>query len=135
METHYSVLVVDDDEGHREALVDALSDRGLVAHPADCGARAIQIARRTVIHAGILDVHMPGLTGIETCRRLLAIVQSLPLILMSAEATEGLRSDAMEAGAVTFLTKPLDVTRLFRTFEGLLRERHSDRWRGRLGPN
>jgi DNA-binding response OmpR family regulator len=134
VDSRYSVLVVDDDEAHRETLVELLTARGHLAHAAESGDRALEIVRRRVIHAGILDVHMPGLTGIETCRRMLEIVESLPLILMSAEATRGLRVDAMDAGAVSFLTKPIDVERLLGMVDGLLRERHGDRRGGRLDP-
>jgi len=88
---------------------------------AETGVRAIAIAQRTVIHAGILDVHMPGLTGIETCRRLHRLVGRLPLILMSGAANEGLRLDALSAGAATFLPKPLDLRVLLRTLEELVR--------------
>jgi DNA-binding response OmpR family regulator len=121
METLYSVLIADDDSGHREAIAEAVEDRGLVAHPAESGSRALDIVSRTRIHVGILDVHMPGLTGIETCRRLRERVEALPLILMSGAATEGLRLLAMDAGAASFLEKPLDIQVLLRTLEDLLR--------------
>lgn len=91
------------------------------AHAADTGTRALAIVRKTVIHAGILDVHMPGLTGIETCRRIQRILGRLPLILMSGAATEGLRHDALEAGAASFLAKPLDLRVLMETLTSLVR--------------
>jgi len=121
MASRISVLIADDDCGHRESLVDAVRARGMQAHAAETGVRAIAIAQRTVIHAGILDVHMPGLTGIETCRRLHRLVGRLPLILMSGAANEGLRLDALSAGAATFLPKPLDLRVLLRTLEELVR--------------
>ncbi len=123
MGSRISVLIADDDCGHRETLVEVVRARGMEAHAAETGVRAIAIAKSTVIHAGILDVHMPGLTGIETCRRLHRVVGRLPLILMSGAASEGLRLDALSAGAASFLPKPLDLGILLRTLEELLRDR------------
>jgi CheY-like chemotaxis protein len=117
--SRYSVLIADDDRGHREAIADALRDRGLRAHAAESGDRAIDIVRRQVIHVGILDIHMPGLTGIETCRRLREITATLPLILMSAEAS--MRLDALSAGASSFLAKPLSLRQLLGAVADLLK--------------
>ena len=127
MDDLISVLVADDDRGLRESLVDVLTDRGMVAHAADSGTRAITIARRTRIHVGILDVHMPGLTGIETCRRLHELVGAFPLILMSGAATEDLASDALNAGAASFLEKPLDIRVVMRTLDDLVRAHYGFR--------
>ena len=124
MDDLISVLVADDDRGLRESLVDALTDRGMVAHAADSGTRAVAIARRIRIHVGILDVHMPGLTGLEACRRIHEVVGALPLILMSGAMTEDLASHALDAGAASFLPKPLDIRVLLRTLDDLVRSHY-----------
>jgi len=123
MASRISILIADDDSGHRETLVEAIRDRGMEAHGAESGTRALAIAQSRVIHAGILDVHMPGLTGIETCRRIQGLVGRLPLILMSGAASEGLRDDALSAGAASFLAKPLDLRVLMETLTRLVRVR------------
>jgi len=120
----YTVLVADDDAGHRESIEALLRRRGLATRAADSGVRAIEIVESAQLHAVVLDVHMPELTGIEACRRMLTIVDRLPCILMSGDRSLGLRDEALEAGAAELLEKPVDGRRLVT----LLRELMSTRW-------
>jgi len=120
----YTVLVADDDAGHRESIEALLHRRGLETRSADSGAGALDIVRSFRLHAVVLDVHMPELTGIETCRRMLTIVERLPCILMTGDRSHGLRAEALEAGAADLIEKPVDGHRLVT----LLRELMSTRW-------
>ena len=60
----------------------------------------------------ITDVHMPGMDGIELQKRLIAEGCRLPIVFMSADSGERIRETAMQAGAIGFLTKPFDASRL-----------------------
>jgi CheY-like chemotaxis protein len=97
----FSILVADDDEDCREAIQTTLAREGFETHPASCGAEAIEIVRRrpSAIHASILDMHMPDLTGIETLTAL---------------------TKAMEAGAFTILHKPVSSGLIVVTVNMLL---------------
>lgn len=103
----FSVLIADDDAACRESLRALLEHEGLEAHPADCGVRAIEFVRRHLVHLVILDLYMPDITGIETLKRILEIKRSLPSIIVSGETTKETKLEALDAGAFTFISKPI----------------------------
>jgi len=69
----------------------------------------------------MIDVQMPGMTGIELQSRLIADGCRVPIIFMSAFAAETVRARAMEAGTVGFLNKPFDVELLVKYLEDALK--------------
>jgi len=79
---------------------------------ASSGEEAIELARDTQFHAILLDMGMPGIDGMETCRRLKAeeITRSIPVIMMTGFSYE--KEAAVEAGADDFISKPPDFTEL-----------------------
>jgi DNA-binding NtrC family response regulator len=105
----YSILVADDDAQCREAVREILDREGFNTFTASCGAEAIEIVsdRRIEIHATILDMHMPDLTGLETLSAMFQLVERLPAIFLTAEGSKELMMKAMEAGAYTLLSKPV----------------------------
>jgi len=101
------VSVVDDDESVRESL------RGLirsVGFRVEAFASAEEFSNSEQLHATdclILDVRMPGMTGLELQRHLAASEHDIPIIFITAHGSdEGVRSRALRAGAVAYLTKP-----------------------------
>jgi DNA-binding response OmpR family regulator len=107
--SRYSILIADDDTDCREAIRDTLDREGFSTVAACCGAEAIDIMRNRAgaIHASILDMHMPDLTGIETLLALFHFVDRLPTIFVTADRSKELLTKAMEAGAFTILHKPV----------------------------
>jgi len=103
----YSVLVADDDAGCREAVRALLEREGFRTESAESGAHALRMFERDLFHLVILDQSMPELTGIETLRRLAEIDGRVPSILMSGEVDEHTKSEALNAGAFTFISKPI----------------------------
>lgn len=103
-----TLLIVDDDEGVREAL--ALVFRAqcdiLIA---DNGKRAIEIASEREIDVAILDIRMPGLSGIDTLRRLKEIDPALEVIMLTAHETLETAREALRSGACDYLSKPYSV--------------------------
>jgi CheY-like chemotaxis protein len=118
----FSILVADDDEDCREAIRTTLAREGFETHPASCGAEAIEIVRRrpSAIHASILDMHMPDLTGIETLTALIRFIDRLPTIFVTADRSKELLTKAMEAGAFTILHKPVSSGLIVVTVNMLL---------------
>ena len=101
------VSVVDDDESVRESL------RGLirsVGFRVEAFASAEEFSNSEQLHATdclILDVRMPGMTGLELQRHLAASEHDIPIIFITAHASdESVRSRALRDGAVAYLTKP-----------------------------
>ena len=118
----YSILIADDDTDCREAIGETLHREGFETILASCGREAIEIVRQgnRVIHASILDMHMPDLTGLETLAALFGFVDPLPTIFMTGDESKELLLKAMEAGAYTLLRKPVSSTIIVVTLNHLL---------------
>ena len=106
---HYSILVADDDPAFRETISETLVREGYETLTASCGREAIDIFRNRdrFIHATILDMFMPDLTGLETLGELFKLADRLPAIFLTADESKELLLKAMEAGAYTLLRKPV----------------------------
>ncbi len=118
----YSILIADDDATCREAIQETLDRAGHRTLAASSGTEAIEIVRerRVEIHALILDMHMPDLTGLETLSAMFALVDRLPAIFVTAEGSKELLIKAMEAGAYTLLNKPVSSGLIVVTVNQLL---------------
>lgn len=90
---------------------------------AENGAQAVAVATETAVDGALVDLHMPGMNGIETCRRLRALAaesgRSWPVWLMSAAASADARRVAAEAGACGFFAKPFPSDLLSQLATGL----------------
>ena len=112
------VLVVDDDPFIRKLIATTLEDVSRFdIHEASDGLDAVEVARRELPALVFLDVGMPLLNGIETCRRLRTddATSGATIVMLTAAHDEAVQRDAEEAGADLFLTKPfspLDLLRL-----------------------
>jgi DNA-binding NtrC family response regulator len=133
VKTGYSILVADDDPDCREAIRETLDREGFRTVAATCGTEAIEIVRRRekVIHATILDMFMPDLTGLETLEAMFAMVDRLPAILVTADRSKELLMKAMEAGAYTLLRKPLSSGLIVVTVNQLLLKFYGEEEPGR----
>ncbi len=110
LRSRYSILITDDDEGFRTAVREGIAPRGYRTFMAGSGREAIQIVRKEVVHAIIMDVHMPDIDGIEAFETIERIVSwHVPCIFMSADLTDEIRMRAMVARAYTVLPKPLSL--------------------------
>jgi FixJ family two-component response regulator len=100
------VFIVDDDPGVRDALRRLLTSVGLAAE-VFATAQAFLTARRPDAPAClVLDVRLPGLSGLDLQRELAAVDASLPIIFLTGYGDIPMSVRAMKAGAVEFLTKP-----------------------------
>jgi two-component system sensor histidine kinase/response regulator len=123
------ILVVDDTEVNRILLQEMLELEGYQVILADDGAEALRAASREDPDLVLLDVNMPGMNGLEVCRRLRADSQgtSLPIILVTALADRQHRLDGIGAGANDYLTKPVDRPDLLLRVKNALRLRRLHR--------
>src|SRR4051812_10083429 len=114
MPPQHTILVADDDEMLRELVVITLALDGLTVLQAVDGAQALDIARRVVPDLALLDVMMPGVDGVGVCRALKAdqATAGTRVVMLTAEAQQGQRERALEAGADAYLTKPFSPTAL-----------------------
>jgi signal transduction histidine kinase len=102
------ILIVDDTPTNLEVLSAALGDAGFDVAIATDGERALQRVDRRLPDLILLDVMMPGINGFETCRRLKANPRTceVPIIFMTALTDADSRIQALELGAVDYITKP-----------------------------
>ena len=114
------ILVADDDKVTLETLSAQLRGAGFQVVTAMDAMQAFMAAQRTSPDAVLLDIQMPGGTGLDTLKRLHASTktQAIPVIAISAHPKLG--PQAMALGAVEFLAKPLDFERLRGTLARLL---------------
>jgi two-component system response regulator MprA len=118
------ILIVDDDPPVLRMLVRTLAAEGYETVAAPDGGTALAAAERSVPDLVVLDVAMPGLDGLQVCRRLRAKGVGVPVLLLTARDTVEDRVAGLDAGADDYLVKP------FATAELLARVRAL----GRRGP-
>ena len=114
------VAIVDNDELMRGALHGLLREEGL---PAQAFASAEEFLRSGAQHRSsclILDVRMPGMSGVDLQARLNASQIRIPVIFITAHGDERLRKQALRAGAADFLVKPFDDEVLLRSVRAAL---------------
>ena len=123
------ILVVDDHEANRILLRDILELDGHTAILASSGPEALAAAADPEVDLVLLDVNMPGMDGLEVCRRLRAdpATASLVIILVTALAERTHRLDGIAAGANDYLTKPIDRPDLVLRVRNALRLRRLHR--------
>ncbi len=115
------LLVVDDDPSVREALALLLDLNGFDVDTAGDGREAIRTMAVAQPDAVILDVLMPGIDGIEVCRRMRAIGDRTPVLMLTARTELGDRVAGLEAGADDYLAKPFAREELIARLRALLR--------------
>src|SRR5215210_1609457 len=118
------VLVVDDDEKITGFLRRALAYEGYQVDVADGGAAALAVALRSPPDLVVLDVMMPGLSGLEVCRRLRA-GGDVPVLMLTARDEVADRVQGLDAGADDYLAKPFALEELLARLRALLRRREA----------
>jgi FixJ family two-component response regulator len=106
------VVVVDDDESVRESLPDLLREFGFAAQAFSSAEEFLTSDEMSQTGCLVLDVVMPGMTGLELQKELKVRGQKTPVIFITAQKDEGLRARALEQGAVGLLVKPFSDTAL-----------------------
>ena len=116
------ILVVDDERAVRESLRRALELEGYQVELAEDGERALErVASPAAPDAVILDVLMPGIDGLEVCRRLRAEDNAVPVLMLTARSEVDSRVAGLDAGADDYLPKPFALAELLARLRALLR--------------
>ncbi len=115
------VLVVDDDEKIRTALRRGLSYEGYRVVEASSGEEALEKARELVPALVVLDVMLPGIDGLEVCRRLRAAGDEVAILMLTARDEVRDRVSGLETGADDYLVKPFSFEELLARIHALLR--------------
>ena len=117
------ILVVDDEQPLREALERALKVERYEVETLENGALALERMKiaGNEIDAVVLDVLMPGIDGLEVCRRLRASGDKTPVLMLTARIEVEDRVAGLDAGADDYVTKPFDLEELLARLRALLR--------------
>ena len=104
----------------REALLDLLDEAGLPARAFASAEEFLLAGRQDECSCLITDIRMPGISGLDLQARLNAAPFRIPIIFITAHGDEGMRTEALRAGAVEFLAKPFDDEVLLETVRAAL---------------
>ncbi len=120
------LLIIDDDRALRDALRRALSLAGYEIDTASGGEQGLACIAQHAPDAVVLDIGMPGVDGLELCRRLRAAGDRVPVLMLTARDAVEDRIDGLDAGADDYLVKPFDVGELKARLRALLRRTSAD---------
>lgn len=118
------ILLVEDEVKLARFLELELGSEGYRLSVAHDGIEGLTLARETSPDVAILDWMLPGLTGVELCRRLRATGNKIPIILLTAKDEVGDRVAGLDAGADDYLVKPFSIEELLARIRALLRRTH-----------
>jgi two-component system, NtrC family, nitrogen regulation response regulator NtrX len=103
------ILIVDDEEGIREALTGALTDEGYSVSSVDSGEACLDLLRKTVFDVILLDIWLPGIDGLETLEKIRALDNAPEVVMISGHGNIETAVRATKLGAYDFLEKPLTL--------------------------
>ncbi|HEV2494871.1 MAG TPA: response regulator transcription factor [Terriglobia bacterium] len=114
------ILVVDDDPQIRRVMRATLTARGYEVNDARSGEAALDRLREEPYDLVLLDMKMPGMDGLETCRTIRG-GSEVPIIMLTVQNTEQGKVDALDAGADDYITKPFGTPELLARIRAALR--------------
>jgi len=106
--TGLRVLVIDDDPAVRELLHDILLGEGYRVETADCGEAAVRLFREDPFKLVVLDIRMPGMSGLEVLRQLKRTDPSVFVVMITGYPVDRTAGEAMREGAQAIFHKPLN---------------------------
>lgn len=116
-----SILVVDDDPTFRQGLRASLKASGYEVEAARNAQDALRHVRQRPVDIVLLDINMPGLSGVEACRRIRAAAPQTGILMLTVLDSEADKVRALEAGADDYVTKPFRLRELIARLRAVLR--------------
>jgi len=116
------VLLIDDEIEFIETLAERLELRGYISKTAGDGESGISMLARESFDVAILDLMMPGLSGLDTLRQIKEIDKTVPVIMLTGHGSTKDGMKGMQMGAFDFLMKPLDINELLEKIKLALSE-------------
>jgi len=115
------ILIVDDESSIRHALRNALRSMGFEVAEATTGEDALHLIERTRYDVVLLDINMPGMGGMETCKEIRRRSTRLGILMLTVRDSEEDKIKALDAGADDYVTKPFHVRELAARIRGAVR--------------
>jgi two-component system, OmpR family, response regulator len=123
------VVVVDDERRMAELIADYLTDQDATTTVCFDGPTGLAAARGPAVDAVVLDLMMPGMSGIEVCQRLRREGNDVPILMLTARGAVPERVAGLEAGADDYLIKPFALEELHARLRAIRRRRVDDNGR------
>ncbi|CDZ23562.1 hypothetical protein CCDG5_0424 [[Clostridium] cellulosi] len=122
------ILIVDDEEHIVELLRMNLKKQGYETICAYSGVEAVELAQKTKPDLILLDIMMPDMDGLETCRKLRedTMLKKVPIIILSAKSEETDKVIGLGVGADDYMTKPFGIREMLARISALLRRTEPD---------
>jgi two-component system KDP operon response regulator KdpE len=115
------VLIVDDETSIRRALHTTLCKLGFKTVEAARGEEALSLVRANPFDVVLLDINMPGISGIETCRSIRMMSPRIPILMLTVRDSEDDKVEALDAGADDYITKPFQLRELTARIRAAMR--------------
>jgi two-component system KDP operon response regulator KdpE len=119
------LLIVDDESAIRWALRKTLQRMNFEIVEAETGEEALALVRTIRFDALLLDIGMPGLNGIETCRRIRKLMPLIGIVMLTVRNAEEDKIQSLDAGADDYVTKPFHVGELAARLRAAVRRSHA----------
>src|SRR5258707_5568285 len=121
----FRVLMIDDYQGLFELLASYLGQNGVALVHAPDGGRGLAALEAAPYDAVLLDVMMPGMDGLEVCKRIRA-KSTVPIVMLTAKGDETDRVVGLELGADDYVSKPFSPRELLARLRAVLRRTHPE---------
>ncbi|MEK6324302.1 MAG: response regulator [Acidobacteriota bacterium] len=118
-DTGISILVVEDEQPLRSLLTEILS-QGFQCASAESASEAIRLMESKFFHLALVDVGLPGMSGISLCRLIVNRSPRTVIVVVSGNTDTQSIAEAMKAGAADYITKPFNLSELLLTVERAL---------------
>ncbi len=116
-----NVLVVDDEPALRKVIRSSLAAGGFTVEEAGTGAEALTFIQQRPFDLVLLDVNMPGMSGVEACRQIRAFAPKTGIVMVTVRDAEEDKVRALDAGADDYVTKPFRFRELVARMGAVLR--------------
>jgi two-component system KDP operon response regulator KdpE len=115
------LLIVDDEPSIRWALHQTLQAMGFQVSEATSGEQAIALVRTVRYDAVLLDIAMPGMSGVQACQEIRKLMPLLSILMLTVRDTEEDKIEALDAGADDYVTKPFNIRELAARIRAAIR--------------
>jgi len=103
------ILIVDDEVGYTDLLKDYFSSRGYVVTTANSGDKALELLSHRMFDIMLLDIRMPGITGLDVLERIPKLIKKMKVIVLTVVADAEIKRIIYEYGACEYLQKPISI--------------------------